>query len=88
MQAVVNIEYFNIIIDYKQWSWEIKLSLESCSDPAFNNEQYTKKIWTARFHLKFAQELSVGPQRILIRGTAGDGHAHVIFARYSPRSKR
>lgn len=44
MQAVVNIEYFNIIIDYKQRSWEIKLSPESCSDPAFNNVQYKKKF--------------------------------------------
>lgn len=44
MQAVVNIEYFNIIIDYKQRSWEIKLSPESCSDPAFNNVQYKKNL--------------------------------------------
>lgn len=49
MQAVVNIEYFNIIIDYKQRSWEIKLSPESCSDPAFNNEQYTKKKLNSTF---------------------------------------
>lgn len=49
MQSVVNTEYFNIIIDYKQRSWEIKLGPESCSDPAFNNEQYTKKNLNSTF---------------------------------------